>query len=395
VRRAAALCALLAIAGCGGGGGSNTSSQPTKVVSQTQTTTVEVLRSAGAKAGAANGFDPQTIYKAEGPGVVTLIALDSNGKVSGNSSAALGSGFVVDPAGYIVTNAHVVTNDSGQRAKQVYVEFADGNRVTGRIVGTDFDSDVAVIKVDPTQLRGEAHIVALPWGSTAEVQVGDPVAAIGSPFGEEQSLSVGVISALDRDIQSLTNFDISNAVQTDAAINHGNSGGPLLDATGKVIGMNAQIQSSSGGGEGVGFAIPVETVKHSVDQLRRKGHVDYAYLGISSVPLYPQLAQRLGVGALRGALIDQVVKGGPADHAGLHGAESHIDFQDDTNVPVGSDVIVGVAGHKLARAEDLSGFIGQYNPGQPVKLEIVRGQKHMTVTVTLGKRPEKLARSGG
>jgi S1-C subfamily serine protease len=378
VRRALAGVAVLGlVAGCGG-------HDKKPAASPTQTTRVQVIRPSVGK-----GFDPQTIYKTEGPGVVTLIALDGAARNAlGSGNEALGSGFVVDASGYIATNAHVVTSESGANANTVYAEFSDGNRLLAKIVGTDPDSDIGLVKIDPSQLRGpDAKIEPLPLGSTSELRVGDPVAAIGSPFGEQQSLSVGVVSALNRDIQSLTNFDIGNAIQTDAAINHGNSGGPLLDAGGKVIGINSQIRSTGGGGEGVGFAIPVETVKRSVAQLRAKGRVDYAYLGISSVTLYPQLAGRLGIGALNGALVDKVESGGPAAHAGMHGASSHITFQGVPRIPVGSDLIVAVDGRKLSAAEDLSDLVGVHHPGEVVKLRIIRNGKSRTLDVALGKRP--------
>jgi S1-C subfamily serine protease len=381
----ASIAALSLLAGCGGGGGGDKTGTST-AASQTQTAKVEVVspRSVGK-----TGFDPRTIYKTEAPGVVTVISLNpGGGKAAAGGSEALGSGFVVDAQGDIATNAHVVTTESGAPAKNVYVQFADGNKLASRIVGIDPDSDVALVKVDPSQLRGpNAKLAPLPFGAASEVTVGDPVAAIGSPFGEQQSLSTGVVSALNRDIQSLTNFAIGNAIQTDAAINHGNSGGPLLDRRGKVIGINSQIQSTGGGGEGVGFAIPIETVKHSIDQLRAKGHVDYAYLGVSSVTLYPQLGARLKIKALNGALIDKVVPGGPADKAGLRGAKSHIAFQDIPQVPVGSDLIVGVDGRKVAQAEDLSDVIAVRQPGDTVNLRIVRDGREQTIAVKLGKRP--------
>jgi 2-alkenal reductase len=378
MKRALACAALAFLAGCGGG-------------TKTVTTKVEVVRPA---AQAQRSSRAPSVYKTEAPGVVTLIALEGGGgnNVFGRASRALGSGFVVDTRGYIATNAHVVTNDSGKKAQQLYVAFADGNKVAGQVVGADPDSDIALVKIDPTELRGPgARLVALPLGSTSALRVGDPVAAIGSPFGEEQSLSVGVVSALNREIDSLTNFTIGNAIQTDAAINHGNSGGPLLDSSGKVVGINSQIQSTGGGGEGVGFAVPVETVKRSLAQLRAHGHVDYAYLGISSVSLYPQLAARLGIKALGGALIDQVVRGGPAAVAGLHGARSHIDFQDLRDIPVGSDVIVAIDGKPLTQAIDVSDLIGAHRPGDRVRVRILRDGRQRTATVTLGKRPEKPA----
>ena len=389
--RALAACAAVALAAAGCGGGTKTVTQ----TSRTQTTKVEVVHASG-QAARSSSFDPQTIYKTEASGVVTLVAVDGNGRnLLGRSSEALGSGFVVDQEGYIATNAHVVTNDSGKQANEVYVEFSDGNTLTARIVGTDPDSDIGLVKIDPRQLRGQnAKLVPLPFGSTGELRVGDPVAAIGSPFGEQQSLSVGVVSALGRDIESLTRFSIGNAIQTDAAINHGNSGGPLLDSGGKVIGMNAQIQSTGGGGEGVGFAIPVETVKRSIDQLRAQGHVDYAYIGISSVTLYPQLAERLGIGQSSGVLIDKVYGGGPASNAGLHGANDHITFQGQPGIPVGSDLIVAVDGRKLSQAQDLSDVIGAHRPGDTVKLTVVRDGKQRSVSVKLAKRPQKLTQAG-
>ncbi|HEX4717846.1 MAG TPA: trypsin-like peptidase domain-containing protein [Thermoleophilaceae bacterium] len=378
----AAVAALGVLAGCGGGGGSSSTATNTAATPQkTQTTRVEVIRSSD---GGGSGFDPQAIYKSEAPGVVTVIALSGGGE-------ALGSGFVIDSAGYVATNAHVVTGQSGGKAKQVYVQFSDGNKLSASIVGTDLDSDVALLKVDPSELRGPgATLVPLPFGATSNVKVGDPVAAIGSPFGEPQSLSVGVVSALNRDIESLTNFPIGNAVQTDAAINHGNSGGPLLQRDGKVIGINSQIRSSGGGGEGVGFAIPVETVKHSVAQLRAKGHVDYAYLGVSSVPLYPQLAEHLGLKEATGALVDQVVPGGPADKAGLHGASSHTTFQGEPRIPVGSDLIAAVDGRKLTPTDDLTDLIGLHQPGDTVQLTIGHDGRQRTIAVKLGKRPERV-----
>jgi S1-C subfamily serine protease len=385
VRRAlACLAALCVLAGCGG---DDQQRGESTAANGTQATTAQAGTSATGTDGQA--FDPRSIYKAESPGVVTLIALEGGSKnVFGQLSEALGSGFVVDNDGHIATNAHVITSESGSKANAVYVEFADGNRLSGRIVGTDPDADVGLVKVDPSELRGpNAKLDPLPLGSTSELQVGDPVAAIGSPFGEQQSLSVGVVSALNRDIQSLTNFPIGNAIQTDAAVNHGNSGGPLIDGGGKVIGINSQIRSTGGGGEGVGFAIPVETVKHSLDQLRTKGRVDYAYVGISSVTLYPQLAERLKIDAPTGALIDKVVPGGPADKAGVRGASSHITFQGVPGIPVGSDTITAVDDRKLTQAADLSDVISVHRPGDVVKLHIIRNDKPRILDVTLGKRP--------
>jgi S1-C subfamily serine protease len=388
-RTLAALATLAVLAGCGGGGGSGSSSTASKTTSaQTQSQTAQAPSRAPARTSDGSAFDAESIYRNQAPGVVTLFALQDGSRTS-RGGQAVGSGFVIDDSGHIATNAHVITSDSGTKAKQVYAQFADGNRLPARILGTDLDSDVGLVKIDPSQLRPPGKkLDVLSLGSTGELKVGDPVAAIGSPFGEQQSLSVGVVSALGRDIQSLTNFDIGNAIQTDAAINHGNSGGPLLDAAGRVIGINSQIRSTGGGGEGVGFAIPVETVKRSIGQLRDKGHVDYAYLGISSVSLFPQLAQRLGIkGANTGALVDNVSGGGPADRVGLHRAKGHITFEGIPGIPVGSDLITAVDGRKLSQAQDLSDVIGLHQPGDSVELKLIRDNKPLTVTVKLGKRP--------
>ncbi|MBX5468397.1 MAG: trypsin-like peptidase domain-containing protein [Thermoleophilaceae bacterium] len=371
----AALAALTA-AGCGGGGKRDDSFQATTV----QQTTVKVVGRAAA------GFDAETLYRQLSPGVVTIISIfDGSGGALAGGEEGLGSGFVVDPSGYIATNAHVVTTGDRpplRRASQVYVEFGDGNRVRARIVGADPDSDVALVKVDPSGLR----MVPLSFGDSSKLSVGEPVAAIGSPFGEEQSLSVGVISALDRSIRSLTQFDIANAIQTDAAINHGNSGGPLIDAQGKVIGINSQIKSSSGGGEGVGFAVPANTVKRSIEQLRANGRVEYGYLGVSSQTLYPQLAEHLGLKVDRGALLASVQRGGPADRAGLRGGSRRESFQGG-RVLAGGDVIVSVNGAPVRSSNDLGSLVALEDPGTDVALGILRDGKRTTVHVKLGRRP--------
>jgi S1-C subfamily serine protease len=196
-----------------------------------------------------------------------------------------------------------------------------------------------------------------------------------------------VISALNRSITSLTSFDISNAIQTDAAINHGNSGGPLLNASGQVIGMNSQIKSTGGGGEGVGFAVPVGTVRRSIDQLKSTGKVQYSYLGVSSVALYPQLAKRLGIAAKTGALVARAQPGGPADKAGLKAGTSTITFEGDAQIPKDGDAIVAVDGKPVTTSNDLGNLIGQRNPGTKVQLTVVRGHSRRTVTVTLAPRP--------
>jgi len=389
-RLAAAIALVLAAAGAGCSLGADDSptgdgSSQQQGERKVQTTRVQVVDDLGRK----GGFDPAGIYKRLSPGVVTVVSQFGarGGPLEGN--AGLGSGFVLDGDGYVASNAHVVTTGKAPKiklAKQVYVEFADGNRVTGRIVGEDPNSDVALLKIDPSGL----DLTPLKLGESERLAVGSPVAAIGSPFGERQSLSVGVISAIDRDIESLTDFSIGNAIQTDAAINTGNSGGPLLDARGQVIGINSQIKSSSGGGEGVGFAVPVDTVRRSLDQLRRKGKVEYAFLGVTSTPLYPQLADRLGIDADTGALVAKVENGSPAARAGLKAGTGKEDFQGQKDIPRGGDAILSVEGRRLKDSSDLADLISLKNPGDRVRLVVVRGKQRRTVTVTLARRPAQI-----
>ena len=355
-----------------------------------ETTRVQVIERAGRR----GRFDPASIYRRLSPGVVTVISIFEGGKPAlgdDDGQGGLGSGFVLDSEGYVATNAHVVTSGEGappKRAKEVYVEFADGNRVPARIVGEDPNADVALLKIDPAGLR----LTPLRLGRSGRLTVGEPVAAIGSPFGEQQSLSVGVISAVDRDIQSLTQFGIGNAIQTDAAVNRGNSGGPLLDARGEVIGINSQIRSTSGGNEGVGFAVPVDTVRRSLDELRRTGRVAYAYLGVTTQPLYPRLARHLGLDVPTGALVVTVEEGGPADRAGLEPGEDKTDFQGQQDIPRGGDAIVSVDGRELRRAGDLSDIISAHRPGDRVELGVLRGDERRTVAVRLAPRPARANR---
>jgi S1-C subfamily serine protease len=330
-------------------------------------------------------FNPAEIYANDAPGVVTVLSLFGGG--SGN--AGQGSGFVISDEGEILTNAHVVTsggagNGGGEisPAEEVFVEFADRNRVEAEIIGFDPDADVALIKVDP----GEIDLDPLQLSERNAFAVGEPVAAIGSPFGKRQSLSVGVISANDRTIESLTEFSIDNAIQTDTSINPGNSGGPLLDAAGDVIGMNQQIQTSSGSNSGVGFAIPIDIVRHSLEGLRADGVVDYAYLGVSTEAVWPQLAEELDLGSSTGALVSEVVPGGPAAEAGIKGATGETTFQ-GSPVATGGDLIVAVDGKKIIAESDLAEVISRQEPGSTVTLEIIRDGERLEVSVELAERP--------
>jgi S1-C subfamily serine protease len=383
------------VAGCslGGDDSSSSSSGGTK----TTTTKVEVVEGGG---GNGKAFNSQSIFKNEGQGVVTVISLFGSGSLDsllgggGGGGGGVGSGFVLNGQGEIATNAHVVTQGEGknlQRAREVYVEFGDGNRVPAKILGADPNADVALLKVDSKGLT----LRPLPLGSSAAVQVGSPVAAIGSPFGERQSLSVGVVSAVDRDIGSLNGqFAIPGAIQTDAAINPGNSGGPLVDGGGKVIGINQQIKTNSGGGEGVGFAVPIDVVKRSLGALRETGDAHYAYLGVGSVPLFPQLVDRFHLPVDKGAWVQDVQPGTPADKAGIRGGRGDTRFQIQSYAQ-GGDIITKVEGKPIEDANDLSSAVAQFQPGQEVTVEVHRGGDTKEIKVKLGERPLSAPSNGG
>jgi S1-C subfamily serine protease len=366
---AVALLALALLAGCGGassgtsgGGAAEASKTTTQVVVQT----------------ASEGFDAAKVYREASPGVVTIRSIF-------DESAAEGSGFVLDTKGRIVTNAHVVTDGEGsdrKEAKAVFVEFPDRNEVAAKIVGFDPFADVALLEVKPDGFA----LHPLQLGDDHNLVVGQPVAAIGNPFGEQSSLSVGIVSAIDRSVGSLTQFQIEGAIQTDASINPGNSGGPLLEAGARVVGINQQIESSSGANDGVGFAVPVSAIKRSLAQLKDGGEAEYAYIGVSSQALYPQLAEKLGLDSDFGGLIAEVVAGGPADKAGLQGGDEKLVFQ-AAPYTTGGDVILSVDGHDVVRPDDLARYMSDYRPGQKVAVEILRDGERKSVEVTLGKRP--------
>jgi S1-C subfamily serine protease len=333
-----------------------------------------------------NRFDPAVLYARRVGGVVTLYA---NLGAEGQSQ---GSGFVVDRRGTILTNAHVITNvasgatSSGVRgAAAVYVEFRDGDRVPAKIVGWDLFNDIGVVRIDPK----DHELQPVPLGDSDRVVVGTPVAAIGSPFGEQNSLAVGVVAATGRSIDSLTSgYAVSDAIQTDAPINRGNSGGPLFDARGRVIGINAQIRSASGTAEGVGFAIPINVARRALDQLDRTGKVVYAYIGITTHDVTPGLARRFGLGAKRGALIAEIEPGTPAESAGLR-AGSQVESYNGLSITLGGDLIVAIGTSPVRSADDVSRIVtDQLLPGQRVIFRVLRdGDRAVTVRVTLGNRP--------
>ncbi|MBW3609520.1 MAG: trypsin-like peptidase domain-containing protein [Actinobacteria bacterium] len=383
----AALIALV-VAGCGGGDdGAAGGDSDASVTTIERTTTVEVTRGAGDD----DAFDPSRIYERDAPGVVTIRSVLSGAAavpgVPGGGDSGLGSGFVLNERGEIATNAHVVTQGEGRsirEAKEVYVAFADGNQVPARIVGYDANADVALLRIDPSGLT----LRPLRLGTARDLRVGSPVAAIGSPFGEPQSLSVGVVSATDRSIRSLTGFEIGGAIQTDAAINQGNSGGPLVNAKGDVLGINSQIQTSSGGGEGVGYAVPADTVRRTLAALREDGKIDYAYLGVATTRIYPQLARRFRLPVTAGAWVQEVVPDGPADDAGLRAGTQERRFQ-ARDVTVGGDIITAVNGEKLENEAALAEALLDFRPGRQVTLRIYRDGKPRDVRVRLGTRPKQ------
>jgi S1-C subfamily serine protease len=331
---------------------------------------------------AASGFDAARVYREASPGVVTIRS------IFGAAGAAEGSGFVLNKDGEIVTNAHVVTDESsGKRvpAKEVFIEFPDRNVVEAKILGFDPFADVALLKVKPDGFP----LHPLQLGDDADLQVGQPVAAIGSPFGEQQSLSSGIVSATDRSVKSLTQFQIEGAIQTDASINPGNSGGPLLDAGARVLGINEQIESNSGSNSGVGFAVPVSAIRRSVAQLQEDGSAEYAYIGVSSQALYPQLAAKLGLDTTFGGLLAEVVPGGPAEKAGLEGGDKEVKFQAG-KYSTGGDVILEVDGQQVILPDDLGRLVASKRPGEKVTLTVLRDGEKKQIEVTLGKRPDSV-----
>jgi len=338
-----------------------------------------------AKPLAGNGFDPRKIYASRSRGVVTIFAQYGTGS---DAQVAQGSGFVVSKDGYILTNSHVITNagegSSVHGADRVYVEFQDADRVPARIVGWDVFDDVALLRVDSRD-----HALApVPLGDSSAVAVGSPVAAIGSPFGQEDSLGVGVVSATRRSIGSLTSsYSLVDAIQTDAPINHGNSGGPLFDARGRVIGINAQIRSDSGTAEGVGFAVPINSARRSMEQLIANGKVSYAYVGIVTTNLTPAYAKHFGYGTPRGAAVTKVVKGSPASEAGLRAGHDSGTYL-GVSFPLGADVIVSIAGSPVRSSEDVVRIVTeQLSPGERATFTVVRDGKRVRLPVRLVERP--------
>jgi 2-alkenal reductase len=347
-----------------------------------------------------NGFDATEIYSKRAAGVVTIDALFKGDTGMLDDTAAQGSGFVVSDSGYILTNSHVITtagetapNEKPEAAEAVYVQYRDGERVPAKVIGWDVYDDVGLVKVDPAD-----HAVSpVPLGDSSHVAVGEPIAAIGSPFGQESSLTVGIVSATERSIDALTSrgYNLIDAIQTDAPINRGNSGGPMFNARGEVVGINAQIRSESGNAEGVGFAVPINAAKRSMAQLVETGRVRYAWLGVTTRTVTPRLADRFDFGAQRGAAIQEVVGESPAAKAGLRGGRKPVLFEGVEFMP-GGDLVVAVDGRPIETSEDVVRVLTQQRlPGQRVRLTILRGSERRTITIVLGERPATPPEAGG
>jgi putative serine protease PepD len=327
-----------------GDAGAQSSRSTTATTTPTQTTPVAATSNGSA-------VDVESIYSRVSPGVVFVESDQPNGQASG-------SGFVIDNQGDIVTNEHVVDG-----ATALKVRFGEnGDAIPVKLLGADRSADLAVIRVDPSKVPGGLKPVTL--GTSSDLKPGEPTVAIGSPFGLEGTVTSGIVSGLDRTIQAPSGFSISGAVQTDAAINPGNSGGPLLDAQGNVIGVNSQIATESGSNSGVGFAIPIDTVKKVVPVLERGAKVQHAYLGVAS-----------GDAPAGGAQIGSVVQGGPAAKAGLRQG----------------DRIVSISGTTIQGSDDLSAVVNAHQPGEKVPVVVERGGQRRTLTVTLGTQPQQAA----
>jgi S1-C subfamily serine protease len=373
-----------------------------EVITQSPT---QPVNDGGSKSDSKSSQDARTvsqIYKEEGRGVVYVksegVSADSSSDSPFGGSqkgTATGSGFVVDKDGYIVTNAHDVDG-----ASKVTVSFKEdtSDSVPAEVKGRDVSSDLAVLKVDPSKVDGGVRPV--PLGDSSKATVGDPVIAIGNPFGFTRTVTTGIVSAVQRQIEAPNNFTIDDVIQTDAAINPGNSGGPLLDSQGNVLGVNAQIATgggssgSSSGSVGIGFAIPVNTVKDELSKLKSGGEIQRGFLGVSTTDITSEVSKQLKLPTDKGALIQQVTKGGPAAKAGLKAGKRPT----SSGLVAGGDAIVKVDGKDIQSSENLVRVIASKKPGDEVEVSYYRGtsSKLHTTKVTLGKRPSTAqSQSGG
>jgi len=320
-----------------------------------------------------------SIYRQVGPGVVnvTSVVIQRDFFYNPIPREGAGSGSIIDTSGHILTNHHVIRDST-----KLEVTLSDGSKWPARFVGADPDSDLAVIKIDAPKEK----LTVIPTGDSSRLKVGQKVLAIGNPFGLGQTLTTGIISSLGRSIRSEAGVLIQDVIQTDAAINPGNSGGPLLDSTGKIIGINSAIISPTGASVGIGFAVPVNTAKRILPDLIKKGHVSYPWIGVSVYPLIPEFAEYLGLKVKRGAVISEIIKGGPADRAGLRGGDRQVQVGNSL-IPVGGDVVVEIDGEKVTSSDDLIRIIREHRPGESVELKILRKGESSRIKVTLGEKP--------
>ncbi|HWH12652.1 MAG TPA: trypsin-like peptidase domain-containing protein [Solirubrobacteraceae bacterium] len=349
---------------------------------------------AGAGKATTTGLTPAQIYKAAAPGVVFIRSTISqqvqspfNPFPQTEQGEATGSGFEIDKAGTILTNAHVV-----QGASKVTVQFADQKTVDATVVGKDLSTDLAVLKVVPPS---GLTLDPLTLGDSSNVQVGDPTIAIGNPFGLARTLTTGVVSALQRQITAPNGFSIDNVIQTDAPINPGNSGGPLIDAGGNVIGINSQIETggSGTGSVGIGFALPSNTAKQVIPQLEKGGDVARAFLGITTISIDSSLAA-LNLPVTSGALVQAVSGGSPAAKAGLRAGTIAAQVNGG-QVALGGDIIVSVDGRKVSTGDDLTNLISAHKVGDTITLGVLRNGKQISVPVKLANRPNTVVTQGG
>ncbi len=333
------------------------------------------------------------IYQRDGQGVAFIQAQQPARPVSpfdpfGQSGGgiATGSGFVIDTDGHVLTNNHVVSG-----AKQIQVKLGDSDTTyDAQVIGTDPATDLALLKIDAPS--DQLHPLAL--GDSSKVEVGDPVVAIGNPFGLDRTVTSGIVSALQRQIQAPNGFAISNVIQTDAAINPGNSGGPLIDAAGQVVGINSQIETggSGRGNVGIGFAIPINTARDVVSQLESNGEVKHAFLGITGATIDSTLAKAVNLPVTEGVLVQEVVKGGPADKAGIEGGDTSATIG-GANLSLGGDIITAINGKKISTMDDVVNVVNDAKPGDTIDVTVRRGNSNRTVTVTLGDRPNSVKSS--
>jgi S1-C subfamily serine protease len=356
------------------------------VGSEKKTTVVQTPISATAANDNPDGLTVRSIYEKDSPGVVFISAQVTQqsespfGLPQQQQGEATGSGFVVDDSGYILTNAHVVDG-----ASKITVGFADDKTVDAKLIGKDVSSDVALLKVevDKKELR------PLALGNSATTHVGDPVVAIGNPFGLDRTVTTGIVSALQRQLKAPNNFTISNVIQTDAAINPGNSGGPLLDADGKVIGINSQIATAgSRGSVGIGFAIPINTVKKISDQLRNEGKVEHAFLGVTGTEISSKISDSLNLPTDSGVLVQEST--GPAKQAGIKAGDTQVTI-DGQDLALGGDVITKVDETDVNSMEDVIKEVDSKKPGDKITVSVLRDGKQKSIAVKLGTRPQNIS----